>query len=353
MVSRAFVGLARRQAGGFWDDRNCCRDCVTRAGCVFPRWSAVRTPRNRDSALIASTGIVTACDSGASSYIQSRDLFVICQTMSPTTESGIPSLPLGWYPKTIPSRDVLLDLIPHSATRKQTAVGGGHMILENSTMSNGRRKARSVMYKSQEPAEKSLVEAAKGGHSTAFGTLCGRYGQQLLRAAHRITRNREDSEDAVQDALLRAFVHLGDFDGRSSFSTWLTRIAINSALMILRKKRTSLETATVGADDFGMDGPVYEVADRAPNPERQYAQSEEQKILKKAIRSLRPSLREVVEVQQLQERSMRETARAMCISVAAAKGRLFHAKVALRKSSILKLMHRPRSGGEFRILSAA
>ena len=227
------------------------------------------------------------------------------------------------------------------------------MILENSVISNGKKRARSVVYESQEPAEKSLVEAAKGGHSTSFGTLCERYAQQLLRAAHRITRNREDSEDAVQDALLRAFVHLRDFDGRSSFSTWLTRIAINSALMILRKKRTSLETATVGTDDFGPDGVGYEIPDHAPNPERRYAQSEEERILKKAIRSLRPSLREAVEVQQLQERSIRETARAMCISVAAAKGRLFHAKVALRKSSVLKLMHRPRSSGEFRILSAA
>jgi len=123
--------------------------------------------------------------------------------------------------------------------------------------------------------------------------------------------------------------------------------------MILRKKRTSLETATVGTDDFGPDGVGYEIPDHAPNPERRYAQSEEERILKKAIRSLRPSLREAVEVQQLQERSIRETARAMCISVAAAKGRLFHAKVALRKSSVLKLMHRPRSSGEFRILSAA
>jgi RNA polymerase sigma factor (sigma-70 family) len=227
------------------------------------------------------------------------------------------------------------------------------MILENSASPNGKTKGRFVMSESREPAERSLVEAARRGHSPAFGTLCQRYAQQLFRATHRITRNREDSEDAVQDALLRAFVHLRDFDGRSSFSTWLTRIAINSALMILRKKRTSLENAMVGADDFGVDGPGYEVADRAPNPERQYAQSEEQRILKRAIRGLRPSLREVVEVQQLQELSMRETARAMCISVAAAKGRLFHAKVTLRKSPILRLMHQTRSSGAFRILSAA
>jgi RNA polymerase sigma factor (sigma-70 family) len=89
------------------------------------------------------------------------------------------------------------------------------------------------------PSDESLVEAVKGGHSAAFATLSERYRQQLFRAARRITRSCEDAEDAVQDTLLRAFVHVTDFDGRSSFGTWLTRIAINSALMILRKKRTS------------------------------------------------------------------------------------------------------------------
>jgi RNA polymerase sigma-70 factor (ECF subfamily) len=227
------------------------------------------------------------------------------------------------------------------------------MILENLAISSGKRRARSVVSESQEPAEKSLVEAAKAGQSTAFSALCERYARQLLRAAHRITRSREDAEDAVQDALLRAFVHLRDFDGRSSFATWLTRIAINSALMILRKKRASLEIGVVGTDDFGADGLRYETADHAPNPERRYAQREEERILKKAIHSLRPTLREVVEVQQLQERSMRETAEAMCISVAAAKGRLFNAKIALRKSSILRLLHKRGSGGELRVLSAA
>jgi RNA polymerase sigma factor (sigma-70 family) len=227
------------------------------------------------------------------------------------------------------------------------------MIFENSVISNRKKKAGYAVSESREPAEKSLVEAAKGGQSTAFATLCERYAQQLHRAAHRITRSREDAEDAVQDALLRAFVHLQDFDGRSSFATWLTRIAINSALMILRKKRTSLEMAMESADDFGADGLSYKIADRMPNPERRYAQSEEERILKKAIRTLRPTLRKVVEIHQLQELSMRETAQATGISVAAAKGRLFHAKAALRKSSILKLMYQPRTAAEFRALSAA
>ncbi len=227
------------------------------------------------------------------------------------------------------------------------------MAAEHLAIANGNKKARSIASESRECADKNLVEAAKAGHSPAFTTLCERYAQQLLRAAYRITRNREDSEDAVQDALLRAFVHLRDFNGESSFATWLTRIAINSALMMLRKKRSSLEMAMTSGDNSGSDDFIQQIADHAPNPERRYAQREKERILKKAVRSLRPSLRQVVEMKQLQERSMRETAETMCISVAATKARLFHAKLALRKSSILKLMHQPRQNGKFRRLSAA
>ena len=189
-------------------------------------------------------------------------------------------------------------------------------------------------------SDASLVEA-ESGHSMAFATLSERYRQQLFRAAHRITRNSEDAEDAVQDALLRAFVHVADFDGRSSFGNWLTRIAINSALMILRKKRGSLEIAT-DDDDVGADGLRDEIADHRPNPERHYAQSEEESLLRKAIQSLRPTLRVVVQIQQLQERSMHETAEAIGISLAAAKGRLFHARKALRRSVTPKLVHQTR-----------
>jgi RNA polymerase sigma factor (sigma-70 family) len=201
-------------------------------------------------------------------------------------------------------------------------------------------------------SDESLVEAAKRGHSLAFATLSERHGRQLFRAAYRITRSREDAEDAVQDTLLRAFVHMSDFDGRSSFGTWLTRIAINSALMILRKKRSRLETATDCSDDGAVDGLREEITDHRLNPERRYAQSEEASMLKKAIQSLRPTLRVVVQIQQLQERSMRETAKAIGISLTAAKGRLFHAKNALRRSGILKLLHPPRFASRIRVLPA-
>src|SRR5712692_514892 len=196
-------------------------------------------------------------------------------------------------------------------------------------------------------SDQSLVEAAKLGHSTAFDTLSERYRQQLFRAAHRITRSREDAEDAVQDSLLRAFVHMRDFDGRSKLGTWLTRIAINSALMILRKKRASPEIATDSNDNFDADGPRYEISDHVPNPEKRCAQSEEESMLKKAIQRLRPTLRVVVQIQQLQERSMRETAEAIGISLTAAKGRLFHAKNALRRSLSPKLVRQPRFASGF------
>ena len=88
-------------------------------------------------------------------------------------------------------------------------------------------------------SDERLMQAAKGGQSMAFATICERYSKQLFRAARRITKTREDAEDAVQDALIQAFVHLKDFEGRSNVATWLTRFAINSALMILRKKRAT------------------------------------------------------------------------------------------------------------------
>ena len=201
-------------------------------------------------------------------------------------------------------------------------------------------------------SDESLVEAAQRGHSTAFDTLSERYRQQLFCVTRRITRSTEDAEDAVQDTLLRAFVHMRDFDGRSKLGTWLTRIAINSALMILRKKRASREIATDSNDDFGTDGLRYEIADHGLNPERRYAQSEEESMLRKAIQRLRPALRVVVQIQQLQERSMQETAEAIGISLTAAKGRLFHAKNVLRRSMIPKLVHQPRFAGGIRVLPA-
>ncbi len=197
--------------------------------------------------------------------------------------------------------------------------------------------------------EGSVVPAARNETSTVFAMLSDQYRKKLFRSANRITTTPEDAEDAVQDTLLRAFVHLGDFEGRSSFGTWLTRITVNSALMILRRKRASLETAIGRNNDSGGDDLCSEIIDHAPSPETRYAQNEEQRILRTAIKRLPPNLRAVVQI-QLQGRSMRETAKALGISLSAAKGRLFHAKKALRRSAIGKLVDQPRFAGKLCVL---
>jgi RNA polymerase sigma-70 factor (ECF subfamily) len=191
--------------------------------------------------------------------------------------------------------------------------------------------------------EKSLVGAAKHGQSVAFDVLCKRLAPRILRSLLRITKNREDAEDAMQDSFLNAFVHIGEFDGRSAFSTWLTRIAINSALMILRKKRTCHEISLDAPGDSESKSPSWEMPDHAPNPEKRYAQSERARILRGAIGTLRPTIRKVIELQQLREHSMKETAAIIGISVPAAKARLFHAKIALRKAPRLRAIRSDRS----------
>ena len=182
--------------------------------------------------------------------------------------------------------------------------------------------------------EDALVAAAKQGQAEAFATLCEAHARRLIRNAQRVTRNREDAEDALQNAFLSAFIHIKNFNGRSSFSTWLTRIAINSALMTLRKKRRSREIL-ITSSESGADGVVWEVLDSSANPEKLYAQREEERILREAVRELRPTIRQAVEF-QLQELSMEESAAMMGVSLTAAKGRLFHGRRALRMALTLK-----------------
>ena len=188
----------------------------------------------------------------------------------------------------------------------------------------------------QKVDEQTLVAAAKCGQGDAFDVLFNRYKQMMLRAALRITQKHEDSEDAVQDSFLSAFLHLKDFDGRSSLSTWLTRIAINSSLMILRKKRTSRETPMEFSNETGETVKVWEPVDPALNPEKQFAAGQRGKMVREAVRRLRPAIRKAIELRQLEELSLKQTANNMGISLAAAKARIFHARRALRKSAVLR-----------------
>jgi RNA polymerase sigma factor (sigma-70 family) len=180
--------------------------------------------------------------------------------------------------------------------------------------------------------EQQLIAAAKCGDKSAFGELCERHTRQIFRVAVRITRNREDAEDVMQDSFLNAYVHLEKFDGRSKFVTWLTRIAINSALMRLRKKRSAPEIPLEQNHTTAESRPHFEIPDKAPNPEETFYRSETKKILNTAIARLRPRTRKVVELQMVHEMSLKDAARTLEISETAAKSRMFHARESLRAS---------------------
>jgi RNA polymerase sigma-70 factor (ECF subfamily) len=177
-----------------------------------------------------------------------------------------------------------------------------------------------------------LVEAAKVGDRPAFAELWERHSNTAFRVAYRITKNRDDAEDVIQDAWLKAYIHLATFDGRAKFSTWLTRIVINSALMTLRRKRSHLETSMEI-----MDGEIWqesEIADETQSVEALYAKHERIARLKQAIRRLQPSLRNVIELHQSQDRSVKEIADLAGLSLAATKSRLLRARRFLRKDLV-------------------
>jgi len=176
-----------------------------------------------------------------------------------------------------------------------------------------------------------LVHAAQDGDESAFEQLVERYDRKLLRIAQHITRNREDSQDVVQEAFLKAFQHLGGFREDSQFSTWLFRITVNQALMKLRKQRTTKEVSL--DEDFQADGDMLprEVADWAPNPEELYRTSELRDILIRSLEGLRPILRIVFVLRDIEGLSGDQTAEVLDLSASAVKARLWRARLQLRE----------------------
>jgi RNA polymerase sigma-70 factor, ECF subfamily len=176
-----------------------------------------------------------------------------------------------------------------------------------------------------------LVHASKQGDVTAFEQLVKRYGRRLLRISQTVTRNREDSEDAVQEALLKAFQNLADFREDSQFSTWLIRITVNQSLMKLRKQRTHKEVSL--DEDFQADGgaPPLDVPDRAPNPEQLCWAAELRDILVRTVEELRPILRTVFVLRDVEGLSIEQTAQALNLSQAAVKARLWRVRLHLRE----------------------
>jgi RNA polymerase sigma-70 factor, ECF subfamily len=175
-----------------------------------------------------------------------------------------------------------------------------------------------------------LVAAAKSGNQLAFSELWTRHSNAAFKMAYRIVENRDDAEDVIQDAWMKAYVHLKSFRGSSKFSTWLTRIAINSALMSLRRKRAHPETSMEIMD--GENWRYCEIRDEAKDVEGFYEEQERAECLRRAIGRLQPTLRGVVEIRQLNDRSVKEIAELAGISVAATKSRLLRARVILRRA---------------------
>jgi RNA polymerase sigma-70 factor (ECF subfamily) len=154
----------------------------------------------------------------------------------------------------------------------------------------------------------------------------------MLAFARRYTRVREDAEDVVQQTFQKAFIHLNKFQGKSSFSTWLTRIAINEALMLVRRGRALREIPVDDSSDHGVAASALETLDASPDPETSYLRRERVQILSETLGNLRPGLRLAIALRELAELSTEETARLMGISVAAVKARLFHARRKLGKT---------------------
>ena len=198
-----------------------------------------------------------------------------------------------------------------------------------------KHKAEPTIACVSDPAgERTLVVAAKNGDEQAFETLFKRHRQKVLRVVLRYAHVREDAEDIVQRSFQKAFVYLHKFEGKSSFSTWLTRIAINESLMLLRHGRALREVSVDDHSEGEGNAASLEMPDSSPDPEASYLRRERAQILSETLGNLRPGMRKAIELRDLAELSTEETAQRMGVSVAAVKGRLFHARKKLRERLI-------------------
>ncbi len=193
-----------------------------------------------------------------------------------------------------------------------------------------------------EPAseETVLVNAARAGDLGAFEKLVHRYDRNVFRIAQHITQNREDAEDVVQDAFLKAFQNLGQFQGQSKFYTWLVRITVNEALMRLRRRRPERMVFIDEDVKTDEDSIPREIADWSPNPEQIYNQAELKEILTKTIQGLPSGFRTVFVLRDVEGLSTEETADALNLSVPAVKSRLLRARLQLRERLNKYFKHR-------------
>jgi RNA polymerase sigma-70 factor, ECF subfamily len=189
-------------------------------------------------------------------------------------------------------------------------------------------------------SDASLVSAAQQANGFAFETLVKRYEAKIFRIVFRITRNKEDAKDVVQQTLHKAFTHLQTFEGESSFCTWLTRIAINEALMLMRRNRS---LRAVPLDEMRSKDETaipLEVPDSAANPEEQYVQEERDRVLFLAVNRLPSGLRAALRL-RLEDRTIGEIAEILGVGSPTVKARLFRARGKLH--DLLKTYFKPDS----------
>ena len=179
--------------------------------------------------------------------------------------------------------------------------------------------------------EAALVERAKSGETAAFTELVRRYDKKIFRMAKQITQSDEDAEDVLQEALFKAYTHLKDFQGNSKFYTWIVRIAVNEALMKLRKRKSDRTVSLDEELDTGEETVTREIAVWDGDPEQRYSQEELRVILDDAIKSLKPSFRTVFVLRDVEELSTEETADTLGLSIPAVKSRLLRARLELRE----------------------
>ena len=179
--------------------------------------------------------------------------------------------------------------------------------------------------------EAAVVALAREGDVRAFSELVRRYEGKIFRLAQHVTQNREDAEDVLQETFMKAYEHLDQFQGNSKFYTWIVRIAVNQALMKLRRRKTDRSVSLDETIDTGEDTVVREIAAWDEDPEDRYSREELAKILDTAVQSLDPPYRTVFQLRDIDELSTEETAEALGLSVPAVKSRLLRARLQLRE----------------------
>src|SRR5437763_13592392 len=173
----------------------------------------------------------------------------------------------------------------------------------------------------------ALVAQAREGDTTAFAELVRRYEGKIFRLAQHITQNREDAEDVLQESFMKAYEHLDQFKGDSKFYTWIVRIAVNQALMKLRRRKTDKSVSLDETIDTGEDTITREIAAWDEDPEQRFSRDELGEILDTAVKSLEPPYRSVFVLRDIEELSTEETAEALGLSVPAVQSRVLRARL--------------------------